>query len=64
MTEVVRDNGGHPGPLSDLRVVEMGQLLAGPFAAQLFADFGADVIKVEPPNQGDPLRVWGKERTT
>jgi formyl-CoA transferase len=53
----------HPGPLSDLRVVEMGQLLAGPFAGQLFADFGAEVIKLEPPNQGDPLRVWGKERT-
>ncbi len=53
----------HPGPLSDLRVVEMGQLLAGPFAGQLFADFGAELIKLEPPNQGDPLRVWGKERT-
>ena len=53
----------HPGPLSDLRVVEMGQLLAGPFAGQLFADVGAELIKLEPPNQGDPLRVWGKERT-
>lgn len=53
----------HPGPLSDLRVVEMGQLLAGPFAGQLFADFGAELIKLEPPHQGDPLRVWGKERT-
>ena len=53
----------HPGPLSDRRVVEMGQLLAGPFAGQLFADFGAELIKLEPPNQGDPLRVWGKERT-
>mgnify|MGYP006271841771 FL=1 len=53
----------HPGPLSDLRVVEMGQLLAGPFAGQLFADFGAELIKLEPPNQGDPLRIWGKERT-
>jgi formyl-CoA transferase len=41
----------------------MGQLLAGPFAGQLFADFGAELIKLEPPNQGDPLRVWGKERT-
>jgi formyl-CoA transferase len=37
--------------------------LAGPFAGQLFADFGAELIKLEPPNQGDPLRVWGKERT-
>jgi formyl-CoA transferase len=41
----------------------MGQLLAGPFAGQLFADFGSELIKLEPPNQGDPLRVWGKERT-
>jgi formyl-CoA transferase len=57
------DVAPHPGPLSDLRVVEMGQLLAGPFSGQLFADFGAEVIKLEPPNQGDPLRVWGKERT-
>ena len=40
-----------------------GPLLAGPFAGQLFADFGAEVIKLEPPNQGDPLRVWGMERT-
>ena len=62
-TGTIRTNDGHPGPLSDLRVVEMGQLLAGPFAAQLFADFGAEVIKLEPPNQGDPLRVWGAERT-
>jgi formyl-CoA transferase len=48
--------------LSDLRVVEMGQLLAGPFAGQLFADFGADVIKVEPPGVGDPMREWGREK--
>lgn len=51
-----------PGPLSDLRVVEMGQLLAGPFCGQLLADFGADVIKVEPPGQGDPMREWGREK--
>lgn len=48
--------------LSDLRVVEMGQLLAGPFCGQLLADFGADVIKVEPPGQGDPMREWGREK--
>jgi formyl-CoA transferase len=48
--------------LSDLRVVEMGQLLAGPFAGQLFADFGADVVKVEPPGVGDPMREWGREK--
>jgi formyl-CoA transferase len=41
-----------------LKVLEMGQLIAGPFAAKTLADFGADVIKVEPPNSGDPLRKW------
>ena len=50
------------GPLTDLRVVEMGQLLAGPFCGQLLADFGADVIKLEPPGSGDPMRVWGREK--
>ena len=50
------------GPLSDLRLVEMGTLLAGPFCGQLMADFGAEVIKVEPPNQGDPMRQWGREK--
>lgn len=49
------------GPLKDLRVIELGQLVAGPFCGQLFADMGADVIKVEPPGQGDPMRVWGRE---
>jgi formyl-CoA transferase len=48
--------------LSDLRVVEMGQLLAGPFCGQLLADFGADVIKIEPPAGGDPMREWGREK--
>jgi formyl-CoA transferase len=51
-----------PGALSDLRVVEMGQLLAGPFCGQLLADFGADVIKLEPPGTGDPMREWGREK--
>ena len=50
------------GPLHDLRVIEMGQLLAGPFCGQLLADFGADVIKIEPPGQGDPMREWGREK--
>ena len=50
------------GALSDLRVVEMGQLLAGPFCGQLFADFGADVVKLEPPGVGDPMREWGREK--
>lgn len=49
------------GPLTDIRVLEMGQLIAGPFCGQLFADMGADVIKVEPPGKGDPMRTWGRE---
>ena len=47
-----------PLPLSGLKVVELGQLIAGPFAAKTLADFGAEVIKIEPPGQGDPLRQW------
>jgi crotonobetainyl-CoA:carnitine CoA-transferase CaiB-like acyl-CoA transferase len=47
------------GALKDIRVVEMGQLLAGPFCGQLLGDMGAEVIKVEPPGAGDPMRVWG-----
>jgi formyl-CoA transferase len=50
------------GPLSDLRVIEMGTLLAGPFCGQLLGDLGAEVIKIEPPNQGDPLRAWGQQK--
>jgi formyl-CoA transferase len=44
--------------LAGLKVVELGQLIAGPFAAKTLADFGADVIKIEPPGAGDPLRQW------
>jgi formyl-CoA transferase len=50
------------GPLADVRVVEMGQLLAGPFCGQLLADFGAEVIKLEDPAAGDPMRQWGREK--
>ena len=46
------------GPLAGLKVVELGQLIAGPFAAKTLGDFGADVIKIEPPVTGDPLRKW------
>ncbi len=46
------------GPLAGLKVLELGQLIAGPFAAKTLADFGADVVKIEPPGAGDPLRNW------
>ena len=46
------------GPLQGLKVIELGQLIAGPFAAKTLADFGAQVIKIEPPGAGDPLRKW------
>ena len=48
------------GPLCDLRVVEMGSLIAGPFCGQLLGDMGAEVIKIEPPGKGDPMRQWGR----
>ena len=48
------------GALKGVRVIEMGQLIAGPFCAQLLGDMGADVIKLEPPGKGDPMREWGK----
>ena len=48
------------GALHGIRVVELGQLLAGPFCGQLLGDMGADVIKVEPPVTGDPMREWGQ----
>jgi succinyl-CoA--D-citramalate CoA-transferase len=54
-------DGSH-SPLEGVRVVEMGSLLAGPFCGQLLADFGAEVIKVEPPGKGDPMREWGRHR--
>ena len=53
---------GRQGPLTNLRVIEMGQLLAGPFCGQLMADFGAEVIKCEQPEVGDPMRQWGREK--
>jgi formyl-CoA transferase len=46
------------GPLAGLKVLELGQLIAGPFAAKTLADFGAEVIKIETPVTGDPLRKW------
>ena len=47
-----------PGPLSNLKVVELGTLIAGPYCARLLAEFGAEVVKVETPGEGDPLRKW------
>jgi formyl-CoA transferase len=47
-----------PGPLSNLKVVELGTLIAGPYCARLLAEFGADVVKIETPGEGDPLRKW------
>jgi formyl-CoA transferase len=46
------------GPLQGVRVIELGQLIAGPFCGKTLADFGAEVIKIEPPGKGDPLRKW------
>ncbi|RAY12630.1 CoA transferase [Actinomadura craniellae] len=57
MTEAPR-----PLPLRDVRVIELGQLLAGPFCGQLLGDFGAEVIKLEDPGKGDPMRQWGREK--
>src|ERR1700694_1948076 len=48
-----------PGPLDGVRVVELGQALAGPLAGVILADLGADVIKVEKPDGGDDARLWG-----
>lgn len=47
-----------PPPLTGLKVLELGQLIGGPFAGKVLGDFGAEVIKIEPPGQGDPLRNW------
>jgi len=48
------------GPLADVRVLELGQLIAGPFCGQLLGDMGAEVIKLEPPGVGDAMRDWGR----
>jgi formyl-CoA transferase len=56
-----RDTSG-PGPLAGVRVLELGMLLAGPFTGRLLGGMGAEIIKIEPPGQPDPLREWGKAR--
>lgn len=59
MTDKVNNSPtGQAAALSGLKVLELGQLIAGPFAAKTLADFGAEVIKIEQPNSGDPLRKW------
>src|SRR4051812_4888444 len=61
-------NGSHAtpalgdGPLTGLRAIEFGQLLAGPYVGTLLGDFGADVVKIEAPGSGDPMRDWGRLR--
>jgi formyl-CoA transferase len=59
-SESTADDSATPTPaaLAGLKVLELGQLIAGPFAAKTLADFGAEVIKIEPPGTGDPLRKW------
>ena len=50
------------GPLAGIRVLELGSLIAGPFCSKTLADFGAEVVKIEPPGDGDPLRRWRRMR--
>ncbi len=47
-------------PLAGVKVVELGTLIAGPFCSRILAEFGAEVIKIEAPGEGDPLRKWRK----
>jgi len=62
MSENVTIDDRLKGPLSGVRVIEMGQLVAGPFVGSRMADFGAEVIKVESPGRGDAMRHWGHHR--
>ena len=58
----ITETAGRPGPLVGMRMIELGMLLAGPFAGRLLGDMGAEVVKVEAPGQPDPLRDWGHAR--
>ena len=57
-SEIECNKNQTPGPLDGIRVIELGQLIAGPFTGSILAYFGAEVIKVEPPRTGDPIRNW------
>ena len=59
MTENTENSAG---PLAGIRVLELGSFIAGPFVGQLLGDYGAEVIKVESPDEGDPMRRWGVTR--
>ena len=58
----ITETAGRPGPLVGMRMIELGMLLAGPFAGRLLGDMGAEVVKIEAPGQPDPLRDWGHAR--
>src|SRR5699024_3384846 len=58
LNAMIGNNDAPAQALAGIKVLELGQLIAGPFAAKLFGEFGADVIKIEPPVTGDPLRRW------
>lgn len=60
MTADIASDAATDGPLAGVRVLEIGSVVAGPFAARLLADYGADVIKIEAPGKPDPLRDWGQ----
>lgn len=60
MTDTAANLAEPEGPLAGLTVIEMGTLIAGPFCGQILGDFGADVIKLEDPRIGDPMRQWGR----
>lgn len=62
MTDTSSTTASSHGPLTGVRVLELGNFIAGPFAGQLLGDYGADVIKVEAPDAGDPMRRWGVTR--
>lgn len=57
-TPIKSESSVKRGPLYGIKVLELGQLIAGPFAGKTLADFGADIVKIEPPGAGDPLRKW------